>query len=78
MRKFMVIERFRPGCWDAAYQRFHERGRLLPDGLNYLNSWPNRELSVCYQLMETRRPELFDVWFELWADLVEFELVEVD
>jgi hypothetical protein len=78
MQKFMIIERFRAGCWDAAYERFHEQGRLLPDGLKYLNSWINKELNVCYQLMETGRPELFDVWFGRWEDLVEFELVPID
>ncbi len=78
MRRFMVVERFKAGCWDAVYVRFSERGRMLPEGLFYLNSWASREKQVCYQLMETERPELFAVWFACWDDLVDFELVEVD
>lgn len=78
MQKFMVIERFKDGCWKAAYERYHTEGRLLPDGLNYLNSWANQEHSICYQLMETSTPELFDAWFSKWNDLVDFELVSID
>lgn len=78
MRKFMVVERFKDGCWETAYERFRTKGRLLPDGLNYLNSWANREKNICYQLMETKSPEIFEIWFDHWNDLVEFELVAVD
>lgn len=78
VHKYMVVERFKPGCWDAAYERFLTEGRLLPDGLHYLNSWSNQELSVCYQLMETDDENLFTEWFSSWNDLVDFELVKVD
>lgn len=78
MKKYMVVERFKNACWDKAYERFHNKGRLLPEGLNYLNSWSNRNQSICYQLMETNSPELFEVWFSRWSDLVEFELVPID
>ena len=78
MQKFMVIERFKPGCWDKVYDRLQNRGRGLPAGLAYLNSWTNREQNICYQLMETSRPELFDEWIPYWSDLVEFEVVPLD
>ena len=74
----MVIERFKDGFWEAAYERFKLEGRLLPKGLNYLNSSANRDRSVCYQLMETASPELFDQWFFRWSDLVEFDLIPID
>lgn len=74
----MIVERFKEGCWEKAYDRFHAAGRLLPEGLNYLNSWANKERNICYQLMETRSPELFNEWFSRWNDLVEFELVPID
>ena len=63
MQKYMVIERFKAGCWDAAHERFQRQGRLLPNGLYYLNSWPNKDLLICYQLMETQSPVLRDLWF---------------
>ncbi len=78
MRRYMVVERFKQGCWEAAYARFRTEGRLLPEGLFYLNSWASREKQICYQLMETNAPELFDIWFASWSDLVTFELVEID
>ena len=61
MKRYMVIERFKEGCFDAAYERFHARGRLLPDGLHYLNSWVSKETSICFQLMETDDPALFEI-----------------
>lgn len=78
MKQYMVVERFKDGCLERVYERFHTEGRLLPDSLNYLNSWVNRERSVCYQLMETKSPALFELWFSRWSDLIEFELVPVD
>ncbi|MBQ0749922.1 MAG: DUF3303 family protein [Roseovarius sp.] len=78
MRKYMVIERFKEGCCDAVYQRFETSGRLLPEGLSYLNSWTNRDRNICYQLMETRQPDLFDVWVSRWNDLVDFEIIPLD
>ncbi len=78
MQKYMVIEWIKVGCWDAAYTRFHEQGRFLPPGLNYLNSWPNKEISVCYQLMETSNPELLELWISHWDDLTDFEVVPID
>ena len=78
MKQYMVIERFKDACWKAAYERFNVEGRLLPKGLSYLNSWANRDRSVCYQLMETASPELFDQCFFRWSDLVEFDLIPID
>ena len=42
-----------------------------------MSSWVTADLGRCYQVMETDRPELFEVWFAEWADLVEFELIPV-
>lgn len=78
MKKYMVIERFKAGCWDDVYQRYHASGRMLPDGLSYLNSWANREQNICYQLMETAAPDLFQQWIQRWSDLVDFEIVPLD
>ncbi|MFT6580740.1 MAG: DUF3303 domain-containing protein [Alphaproteobacteria bacterium] len=64
MNKFMIIERYKSGCWDAIYERFDAKGRMLPDGLCYLNSWVSKEKQVCYQLMETNAPELLETWFQ--------------
>ena len=78
MKKYMLVETFKPGCWAPAYQRFEQQGRLLPKGRIYLSSKSNRDRWVCYQLMQTAQPELFTLWFSRWDDLVRFDLVPVD
>jgi hypothetical protein len=77
MRQFMVIEHFAPGCKAKIYQRFHEKGRMLPDGLNYLNSWLEKDGDRCFQLMETNDASLFKVWFEHWRDCGTIEVIEL-
>ena len=78
MKKYMVIEHFKPGCFHAVYERFNEHGRMLPDGLNYLDSWVNKDKNICYQLMETNDVELFALWTKQWDDLTDFEIVPID
>ena len=74
---FMVIERFRGGDAAAVFRRFRERGRMLPEGLRYVDSWVAADHSRCFQLMECDDAALFDRWIERWEDLVEFEVVPV-
>ena len=73
----MVIERFRRGP-APVYDRAAESGRMLPDGLVYLDSWiDERDGSLCFQLMETEDHTLLDEWMRRWDDLVDFEVVPV-
>lgn len=74
---FMVIERFRNRDAKAVYQRFKERGRMLPDGLKYVESWTEATFDRCFQLMECEDPRLLQQWVSRWQDLVEFEIVPV-
>jgi hypothetical protein len=75
---YMVIERYSRGP-GPVYERFAERGRMLPDGLTYLDSWTVADagMDTCFQLMETSDPALFDGWFDQWGDLVSFEVFPV-
>jgi hypothetical protein len=73
----MVIETFKPGCKDHVYERFHKKGRMLPEGLAYLNSWLEKDGDRCFQLMETDNPSLFQQWIQGWHDLVRFEIIEI-
>ena len=73
----MVIEKFKRGP-APVYARSAERGRMLPEGLTYVDSWVDeRTMDRCFQLMETDDARLFDVWTAAWGDLVEFEIVPV-
>jgi hypothetical protein len=72
----MVIETFTSGA-RPVYERAAAEGRMLPDGLEYVDSWVEETLGRCFQLMETDDPELFSAWIEQWRDLAEFEVVPV-
>jgi Protein of unknown function (DUF3303) len=72
---YIVIEQLKDP--PAIYRRLREKGRMMPDGLNYISSWIDTELKVCYQLMETEDPALFLGWTENWDDLMEFKIVPV-
>lgn len=74
LRLYMVIERFKNGDAAPVYRRFQERGRLAPEGLTYVSSWVNDEMTVCYQVMETADRKLLDEWMANWSDLVDFEV----
>jgi hypothetical protein len=75
--QYMVIETFKPGKVDAVYERFRARGRMLPAGLEFVDSWLTADRARCYQLMETSDPGLFPTWMERWSDLVDFEVIEL-
>ena len=77
MTKYMVIETYRKGSLDEVYRRFHKKGRMLPEGLYYLDSWLEKEGDRCFQLMKTDDPALFPQWTKNWEDLAHFEVVEI-
>jgi hypothetical protein len=72
---YMVIERFKNT--PAIYHRLQEKGRMMPAGLDYVSSWIDRDFKICWQVMQTENPALFDRWIENWSDLMEFEVVAV-
>src|SRR5262245_48408149 len=74
---YLVIERFKPGAAPEVYRRAREKGRMLPDGLDYISSWVDLEFERCFQLMQTENYSLFAEWTNAWEDLVEFEIVPV-
>jgi hypothetical protein len=74
---FMVVESFRNQDAKAVYGRFHGKGRLMPDGLKFVNSWVAADLSRCFQLMETDDVTLLQRWVAEWSDLIAFEIVPV-
>ena len=76
--KYIVIETFRPDGKALVYERFRQKGRMLPDGLRYIDSWLEKDGDRCFQLMETDKPELFERWTASWSDLVSFEILELE
>ena len=74
---YMIIEKFHPGKVKALYQRFSEKGRMLPEGVTYINSWINEPVTICYQLMESSSAENIYEWISHWNDLADFEVIPV-
>ena len=72
---YMVIEHFKDV--PAIYGRLREKGRIIPDGLEYVSSWIDADLKVCWQLMRTEDESLFQTWMDNWKDLMDFKIVPV-
>jgi hypothetical protein len=74
---YMVYERFNEGAAPEIYRRLREKGRMMPEGLDYVSSWIDLDLTKCYQLMQTEDASLFELWTGNWKDLMEFDIVPV-
>ena len=74
---FMVIEHFRNQDGKAVYRRFHDLGRMTPDGLEFVESWVAADLGRCFQIMACDDVAILQQWVAEWSDLVEFEIVPV-
>lgn len=74
---FMVIERFKRSEIKAIYRRVRDKGRVLPKGLTYIDSWIEASFGRCFQLMETDDVTLLQQWVVELGDAIEFEIVPV-
>jgi hypothetical protein len=72
---YIVVERFKDA--PAIYERLREKGRLMPEGLEYVSSWIDVDLKTCWQLMRTEDESLLQAWTDNWKDLMDFEIVPV-
>lgn len=74
----MVIETFNDDDMIPVYQRVQDKGRGLPDGLNYLDSWVEPNFSRCFQLMECDELSKLQEWVLHWRGTgARFEFVPV-
>jgi hypothetical protein len=74
---FMVVEHFRNRDPLPVYRRFRDRGRMAPEGVQYISSWVDDKLERCFQIMETNERSLLDRWIEKWSDIIDFEVFPV-
>jgi hypothetical protein len=75
---FMVIERFKDDDMVPIYKRVRDEGRMLPQGLKYVDSWVEPNFSRCFQLMECDDLRLLQQWILTWRGAgVSFEIVPV-
>jgi hypothetical protein len=74
---FMVIERFKDGDAPSVYRRFRDRGRMMPEGLVFHDSWVEANCDRCFMIVECNDVTLLQLWTAQWRDLVEIEFVPV-
>lgn len=74
---YLIIEHFKNNDPVPVYRRFRDRGRLAPEGLQYVSSWVDEKLERCFQLMEADDRSKLDEWILNWSDLVEFDVYSV-
>jgi len=72
---YMVVERFKDA--PAIYRRLREKGRMMPEGLEYVSSWLDVDLKICWQLMRAEDESLFERGIDNWKHLMDFEIVPV-
>lgn len=75
---YMIIETYWPGSKEKIAARLEQKGRMLPKGLRYVNSWLEQSGNRSFQLMETEDRKLFATWTAKWRDLVEFMIIPVE
>ena len=74
---FMVVEHFKNNDALPVYRRFRDRGRLAPEGVQYISSWVDDKLERCFQIMEASERDLLERWIQNWSDIVDFEVFPV-
>jgi len=73
----MIIENFHPGKIRELYAKFEKEGRLLPEGVHYINSWIDETVSTCYQVMESDSREKLQEWIGNWKEFADFKVIPV-
>jgi len=59
---FMIIEPFKVNDMLPTYKRVRDRGRQLPEGLTYIDTWIEPNFGRCFQLMEFGDLRLLQQW----------------
>jgi hypothetical protein len=78
MPLYMVIEHYVHGA-SVVYERFTTQGRMLPDGVEFIDSWivDESEPRTCYQLMRATDDDALGQWIARWSDVIDFDYFPV-
>lgn len=74
---FMVIETFKKDHFADIYNRLDKSGRMMPEGVKYIDSWIDAGLNRCFQIVECDNAVLLQEWIANWRDLVKFDVIPV-
>ncbi|MEM9060949.1 MAG: DUF3303 family protein [Pseudomonadota bacterium] len=76
--QFMLIETFDGDDMLPIYKHIRDHGRMLPEGLTYVNSWIEPGFRRCFQIMECDDARLLQEWVLGFRGLgAHFEIVPV-
>jgi hypothetical protein len=73
----MIIEHFHPGKVKEIYLNLDKTGRKIPEGVHYINSWIDENLTICYQIMESNSDEKIQEWVNMNKGPVDYEVIKV-
>jgi hypothetical protein len=73
----MIIESFKNQDAIPIYKHLRQKGRGLPEGLKYVDSWVEPNFDRCFQLMECDDLRLIQQWVLHWREFATFEIVPV-
>lgn len=74
---YMIIEEFHSDKVKQLYKKFEEKGRQLPEGVRYINSWVTEDVTICYQVIESDKEEKIYQWIRQWIDFADFKVIPV-
>ncbi|MCB0686265.1 MAG: DUF3303 family protein [Saprospiraceae bacterium] len=74
---FLVIEKFNKDKIKLLYQRLEKEGRLMPEGIEYISSWIDIDITTCYQIVKGANIGQIQEWLTRWAGFAEFEIIPV-
>lgn len=75
---FMIIETFRDNDMAPVYERLRQRGRMLPEGVEFVDSWVEAGFARCFQLMRCDDLARLQAWILGWRGAgVTFEVIPV-
>ncbi len=75
---FMIIERFENDDMIPIYERLESQGRMLPPGLEYVDSWIEANFSRCFQIMKCDDAAMLQEWVLGWRGTgATFEIVPI-
>lgn len=63
---FMVVETFPIADALPVYRHLRDKGRGLPAGVDYVDSWISADMRRCFQLMRTDNAALLQQWVLHW------------
>ncbi len=75
---YMIVEKFKSGERETIYQRLQKKGRMLPAGVEYVNSFLSEDAQTCYQLIKSVSREKINTWIDRWKDVIDFEVVPIE